>query len=152
LSASVITGWYTRGAGQRQAEAARHAGDRQADAMVATVRMTLVEQRAARELDQRRQTYLRFVELSSAMTQDRSTNESRFAELRRAYSAVELEGPDTVIAAARDFVDTRLNRPSAELLEQARQAFLRSARRALADVDADAANYPDVGTSEPTSG
>ncbi|MGW6459925.1 hypothetical protein ACWF94_29025 [Streptomyces sp. NPDC055078] len=45
VAGGAVTGWFTRSAGHRQAEAARHAGDRQADALLATVQATLDEQR-----------------------------------------------------------------------------------------------------------
>ncbi|AEW95467.1 hypothetical protein SCATT_30960 [Streptantibioticus cattleyicolor NRRL 8057 = DSM 46488] len=56
LAGSLITGWFTGRAGSSQAAAARHAGDRQADALLDTVRATLGEQRTIRLLDLRRQT------------------------------------------------------------------------------------------------
>jgi hypothetical protein len=52
VAGSVVTGWFTRSAGQRQAAAAQHAGDRQADALLQTVRALsrhLQQPRQARE-------------------------------------------------------------------------------------------------------
>ncbi|GCE00130.1 hypothetical protein [Embleya hyalina] len=46
----------------RRPDASRHAGDRQADALLETVRTTLDEQRAERPTDARRRTCLRFLE------------------------------------------------------------------------------------------
>jgi len=57
----IVTGWYTRSAGIRQAAAARHAGERQADALLASVRMTLQGEAAQRALALRRQVYADFL-------------------------------------------------------------------------------------------
>ena len=136
LAGSIITGWFTRIAGGRQAEAARHAGDRQADALLDTVRITLQEQRAVRVLDLRRQTYLKFLEAAEiAITTRRTgggTGDDRLA-LQRAFGAVALEGPTEVAQAARELIDGlgRERDYSIDDLERARLNFVGSAQDAL---------------------
>ena len=103
VAGGAVTGWYARGAGVEQAEAARHAGDRQADALLDTVRMTLHEQAAVRVLDLRRQTYVRFLDaagtaLSAARTGAGAAGDP--AALHRALAGVTLEGPAEVAGAA----------------------------------------------------
>ncbi|MGH3240181.1 MAG: hypothetical protein ACRDNL_07355 [Spirillospora sp.] len=135
LGGSMITGWYARVAGKRQAEAARHAGDRQADALLDTVRMTLAEQRAVRVLDGRRQTYLRFLEAAEISILTRTTWEKAEGErlaLQRALGALVLEGPSGVTRAARDLVEL-LHRESGspDDLEKAKSLFVEKAQAAL---------------------
>ncbi|MER6563385.1 hypothetical protein ABT300_37785 [Streptomyces sp. NPDC001027] len=135
LLGSLVTGWFTRGAGERQAEAARHAGNRQADALLETVRMTLEEQRAARLHEARRQTYARYVEAAEAAFFARRTGEGQPGEgpgLQRALGAVLLEGPDEVGRAASRFADL-MGKSSSSLddLERARRDFTEAAQQAL---------------------
>ncbi|MGH3375805.1 MAG: hypothetical protein ACRDP6_13800 [Actinoallomurus sp.] len=133
LGGSVITGWYTRIAGWRQAEAARHAGDRQADALLDTVRMTLEEQRVVRVLDLRRQTYLRFLDAAETAILTRRTGASADDErlgLQRAYGAVLLEGPADVAQAARELIDSLRREPRHSLddLERTKREFVDAAQ------------------------
>ncbi|MFJ2114810.1 MULTISPECIES: hypothetical protein [unclassified Streptomyces] len=134
LAGGVVTGWYARSAGLRQAEAARHAGDRQADALLETVRLSLEEQRTARGLDLRRQTYARFIEAGEAVVLSRGSGGGTVDDalaLRRAFGAVLLEGPAEVTDAARRFVESvRGSRPLDDL-ERARTDFIAAARHAL---------------------
>ncbi|AXK34952.1 hypothetical protein DVA86_22210 [Streptomyces armeniacus] len=144
VAGSLVTGWFTRSAGSRQAAAARHAGDRQADALLDTVRMTLEEQRAVRTLDQRRQTYVRFLDAAETAILTRTTGEGHAddrAALQRAYGAVLLEGPDDAAGAARDLLGCLRGTATASLddLERARLAFVAAARTALDDDGPDAA-------------
>ncbi|RBM12659.1 hypothetical protein [Streptomyces sp. PT12] len=134
LAGSLVTGWFSRAAGSRQAEAARHAGDRQADALLETVRMTLGEQRDARVQDVRRQTYVRFLEAAEGAILARRTGEgqaSARAALHQALAAVDLEGPDAVAAAARGFVSGLRADEAPGDLGRARETFAEAARAAL---------------------
>ncbi|KAF5990808.1 hypothetical protein [Streptomyces sp. WAC00263] len=136
LLGSLVTGWFTRGAGERQAAAARHAGNRQADALLETVRMTLEEQRAARLHDTRRQTYARFLEAAEANLLARRTGEGQPTDrsgLQRALATVLLEGPDEAARAARQLAEL-VDRSSSSLddLEGARRNFVEAAQQGLA--------------------
>lgn len=135
LAGSLVTGWFARSAGSRQAAAARHAGDRQADALLDTVRMSLVEQRAVRVLDQRRQTYARFLDAAETVRLTRMTGEGHADDrpaLQRAYGAVLLEGPDETARAAGDLLDClRGSARTPDEVERARLAFIDAARNAL---------------------
>ncbi|HEY5833005.1 hypothetical protein [Streptomyces sp.] len=135
LAGSAVTGWYARAAGIRQAEAARHAGDRQADALFDTVRMTLREQAAQRVLDLRRQTYLRFLEAADAAIVTARTSLPHPAAdptaLPRALGAVTLEGPQEVADAARHFADRVRAHARPDDLEAAKHTFLTAASSAL---------------------
>ncbi|MEW2621859.1 hypothetical protein [Streptomyces sp. NPDC048106] len=123
LGGSVISARSTREAGQRQAAAALEA-----------LRLSTVEQRAARVHDQRRQAYVRFLEAAGAVTETRRTGEGRpgdRTDVRRAHDLVLLEGPAEVAAAATALMEQirRDGRPDA--LDRAREAFLHEARTAL---------------------
>lgn len=136
LGGSMITGWYARVAGGRQAEAARHAGDRQADALLDTVRMTLEEQRAVRVLDLRRQTYLGFLEAAETAILTRRTGagtEDERARLQRAFGALQLEGPADVARTGQELLDSLRREPATSLddLERAKRAFVAAAQAAL---------------------
>lgn len=136
LLGSVVTGWYTRGAGDRQAEAARHAGDRQADALLDTVRATLDDQRAARLLGNRRETYVRFVTAVESVHTAVRTGEGSPAdrpELRRALAAVSLEGPPEVHRLARALAESLDDRAGLRAYAERDERFLRAAREALAE-------------------
>lgn len=134
LAGSLLTGWFTGLAGTRQAEAARHAGDRQADAVLETVRMTVREQREARLLDLRRRAYLDFLAAAEAMAVTRRTGagpaDGRLA-LERACAAVQLEGPDGVARAARELTGGLLGSRSPDEIDRAREVYLDAAREAL---------------------
>ncbi|MFE7566840.1 hypothetical protein ACFU76_07730 [Streptomyces sp. NPDC057539] len=134
LVGSLITGWFTRTAGGRQAEAARHAGDRQADAVLDTVRATLEEQRAVRVLDLRRQTYVRFLESAEVVSLSWRTGHDQPGDrpaLQRAFVAVLLEGPEDVSRAARRLVDCLRDASSPDDLDHARSEFIDAARGTL---------------------
>ena len=134
IAGSVATGWYTRNAGIRQAEAARLAGERQADALLETVRMTLQEQATVRVLDLRRQTYARFLEAAEERILSQRTGRGRGDDetlLERALSTVLLEGPAEVAAAAQHLADRLRARERNDVLVEAKQAFLSAARAAM---------------------
>jgi hypothetical protein len=104
IAGSAVTGWYARGAGIRQAAAARHAGDRQADALLESVGMTLRAESGHREFALRRQTYAEF--LGAAETRILTERNGRGqpdddVALQRALGGVLLEGPPDVAAAGR---------------------------------------------------
>ena len=148
LAGSMITGWFARSAGARQAEAARYAGSQQADALLAagsrqadalleTVRMSLAEQRAGRVLDSRRQTYLSFAAAMDAVIgAERSGEGPRDgrATLQRAFGAVQLEGPAETVQKAGYVLECLRDGTSRspDDLERARQQFIDAARNALA--------------------
>ncbi|MCT7353050.1 hypothetical protein N4P33_12820 [Streptomyces sp. 15-116A] len=135
LLGSLVTGWFTRSAGRRQAEAARHAGDRQADAVLDTVRMTLEEQRATRLLDGRRQAYVRFLEAAEATALTLRTGEGQPADrsqLHRALAAVLLEGPPETACAAGELVTRLRGSYTVDEVDEARRAFVEEAQKALA--------------------
>ncbi|MFD5318573.1 hypothetical protein [Streptomyces sp. NPDC127098] len=120
VAGSLVTGWF-----------ARSAGERQAAAMVATVRMSIAEQRSVRMLEQRRVTYLRFLEAAEGRATDR-------AALRRAFDAVTLEGPTEVAESARTLVDRLRGERSLDEIAQARAAFVAAAGKALRPLDDEA--------------
>ncbi|MGW0731599.1 hypothetical protein [Streptomyces sp. NPDC002851] len=134
LAGSVVTGWFAMGAGGRQAEAARHAGDRQADAVLETVRATLHEQRTTRVLDLRRQTYVRFLEAAASAASTLRTGVADGPDqpsLERSLQAVLLEGPAHVAEAARELADRLERSRPLDDIEEAESAFLTAARQAL---------------------
>lgn len=146
LAGSGITGWFARTAGARQAEAARYAGSRQADALLKTVRMQLEEQRAGRMLDSRRQVYLDFISATTpsfGAARGSSTDDSRLTR-RQAFGAVQLEGPEEVVRAAGDVLQS-LQTGSPDDQDRARQKFIDAARDALASTAVSAA------TTDPTT-
>ncbi|WP_306318996.1 MULTISPECIES: hypothetical protein [unclassified Streptomyces] len=128
IAGSVVTGWYGRASGIRQAEAARHAGDRQADALLTSVRMTLgaEEERAAREV--RRRTYAEFL---AAVESRVSGAEDDASRLYRAASAVALEGPPAVADAAGGVVDVLRRHVAPDEVRRAKDEFVRAAREDL---------------------
>ena len=140
LAGSMITGWFTRNAGARQAEAARYAGSRQADTLLATVQMSLGEQRAERVLDSRRQTYLTFLAAVDAVIMAERTGEGPGegrAALRRAFGAVQLEGPVEAVRMAEYLLECLRGGAgqSPDDQERARRKFIDAARDALASVE-----------------
>ncbi|MFE6486978.1 hypothetical protein ACFVGN_29140 [Streptomyces sp. NPDC057757] len=99
LAGGAVTGWFTRSAGLRQAEAAKHAGDRQADALLHTVQDTMVEQRRARVEDRRRQVYVEFLMAAQDLALDRENAELN-RHLQKSLAQVHIEGPAPVTVAA----------------------------------------------------
>ncbi|WP_425825489.1 hypothetical protein [Streptomyces fractus] len=138
IAGSVVTGWYGRSAGIRQADASRHAGDRQADALLTSVRMTLGadERRSAREA--RRATYAEFLAAAeTGIVAERTglgTPEDA-PRLHRALSAVTLEGPPTVAEAARQVVDSLRRHVRQDELREKKEAFIEVAREDLNRAD-----------------
>ncbi|MEB8335929.1 hypothetical protein [Streptomyces endophyticus] len=138
IAGSVVTGWYGRSAGLRQAEAARHSGDRQADALLTSVRMTLGadEQRAAREA--RRGTYAEFLGAAEsgivAARTGLGTAEDE-PRLYRALSALTLEAPPTVADAAHHVVDALRRHDTQDDLRHAKESFVAAAREDLNRAD-----------------
>ncbi|MEU6173631.1 hypothetical protein ABZ832_17130 [Streptantibioticus parmotrematis] len=134
VAGSAVTGWYTRNAGVQQAEAARHAGDRQADALLETVRMTMREEERVRVLAQRRQIYVRFVQAAEARTLCERTGQGDNdidAVLQRAFGEVVMEGPTEVAAAARHFIEALRRHGDLGDLEAAKAAFVSAAQGAV---------------------
>lgn len=125
---SMVTGWFAWKAGHRQAAAAEAAGREQAAALISTVQATLDEQRRARVLDQRRQTYVEFLDAAQCCQLDR-TNETH-SRLLRAESMMYVEGPQSVAAAASQYAGHVLSSAPAET-EGARVAYLMAVHTAL---------------------
>ncbi|MFP1629554.1 hypothetical protein ACLB9X_31315 [Streptomyces sp. 5K101] len=140
VAGSVATGWFTRNAGHRQAAAAQHAGDRQADALIATAQATLEGQRAARTHDRRRQVYAQFIEVAQRIHDFGSRDREDLAALARAAINVELEGPEEVCKAAGVYflvLAEAVTSPTAvdeTRLQDSQMRFLESAKGALWDV------------------
>ncbi|MGX2996438.1 hypothetical protein JNUCC64_19550 [Streptomyces sp. JNUCC 64] len=131
LAGSVVTGWYARGAGLRQAEAARHAGDRQADAVLESVRMTLRAEAEHRESALRRQVYAEFLGAAEARLLAERTGRGGAdgdVALQRALGGVLLEGPSEVADAARHLVDGLRRHERPDELQRAKLAFVSVAR------------------------
>ncbi|KIZ19693.1 hypothetical protein SNA_00450 [Streptomyces natalensis ATCC 27448] len=136
IAGSVVTGWYSRSAGIRQAEAARHAGDRQADALVESVRLTTQAEARQRSLALRRQTYVEFLGAAEArILTDRTGRGASDDEalLQRALSGVALEGPPEIAAAAHHLVDCLRRHEPPDDLQHAKQAFVSAAQECLHD-------------------
>ncbi|MFF2655585.1 hypothetical protein [Streptomyces sp. NPDC058045] len=135
LAGSAVTGWYTRNAGLRQADAARHAGDRQADALLESVRMTLWAEREGRSQEARRRIYAQFLGAAEERVLAERTGRARAdtdpAALERALSEVVLEGPPEVADAARRVVDALRRHPGPDELRTVVGEFAEAARRRL---------------------
>ncbi|MGW0860579.1 hypothetical protein [Streptomyces sp. NPDC002690] len=120
IAGSAVTGWFTRSAGLRQASAARmageeqaaaarHAGEKQAEAIVATVHQTLESQVRGQQLSIKRDAYVTFLQAAHALAEDRkrdrgALDEALFAEAKRAYQVLWLEGTNAVTAHAQFFM------------------------------------------------
>ncbi|MFE1024974.1 hypothetical protein ACFW5I_10465 [Streptomyces sp. NPDC058818] len=134
VSGAAVGGWFARSAGLRQAEAAKHAGDRQADALLRTVESTLDEQRRARIEDWRRQAYVELVRLAQDVSRDRENRETNM-ELQKALSLVVIEGPSevtlTAIAYVRAVRQWRESPVDPEPVSEAYTDYLNAVREAL---------------------
>ena len=134
IAGSIVTGWYTRSAGIRQAAAARHAGDRQADALLESVRMTLGAESGHREFARRRQTYAEFLgsaELRILAERNGRGQADDDVLLQRALSGVLLEGPPDAAAAAQHLVDCLRRHERSDELKRAKLAFVSVAQECL---------------------
>ncbi len=134
VAGSLVTGRYSRSAGLIQAQAARHAGDRQADAMLETVRLTLRQEYAVHGLDTRRQAYVRFLDAAETAMAAEHNGQGRpeaRAAFQRANAEVTLEGPEELVAAARTIADLLRHHGRPDELESAKQGFISAAQRAL---------------------
>ncbi|MFI2434307.1 hypothetical protein [Streptomyces sp. NPDC018693] len=134
VAGSVVTGWYARSAGTRQAAAARHAGDRQADALLESVRMTLRSEADQRALALRRQVYAAFLGAAEARLLAERTARGQSGDdvlLHRTLGEVVLEGPADVAAAATRLMDGLRRHETPDELNRAKSAFVTEAQRAL---------------------
>ncbi|MFR9724343.1 hypothetical protein ACL02R_13400 [Streptomyces sp. MS19] len=134
IAGGIVTGWYTRSAGIRQAAAARHAGDRQADALLASVRMTLQGEAAQRALALRRQVYAEFLGAAEARMLTERTGRGNAGDevlFQRALGGVVLEGPAEAAAAAGRLADCLRRHGTPDELHQAKLAFVAEAQRAV---------------------
>ncbi|MEU9466646.1 hypothetical protein AB0D78_08305 [Streptomyces avermitilis] len=141
VAGSIVTGWFTRSAGQRQAAAAKHAGDRQADALLTTVQATLQDQRRARAADRRRQIYLELAEAAHLVLVQRRTGPEDLARLTHASWAIGLVGPQSVDDAASELCMEALSFTGdsasidEERLSNLYYAFQEAARQALDEAE-----------------
>ncbi|MEU7421182.1 hypothetical protein [Streptomyces antibioticus] len=127
VAGSVVTGWYTRTAGIRQADAARHAGDRQADALLDSVRMTLRAESDHREFALRRQIYAEFLGSAEARILAERNGRGQADDevaLQRALSGVLLEGPPEAATAAQHLVDSLRRHERPDELKRAKLEFV----------------------------
>lgn len=139
LAGSAVTGFYARNAGHRQAAAAEKAGTAQANALMATVQATLDEQRAARAMDQRRKTYVQFLEVALMPRHTADLEREAKQRMETALSLIHLEGPSEVIRAAQEYVrmldwafaNGEAAQDYREALWPAESQFLHTAREAL---------------------
>ncbi|MGX1671081.1 hypothetical protein [Streptomyces sp. NPDC055400] len=134
IAGSIVTGWYTRNAGIQQAAAARHAGDRQADALLDSVRLTLRGEADQRGSARRRQVYAEFLGAAEARILTERTGRGQADDeivLQRALGGVVLEGPAEVAHAATVFVDGLRRHLALDDLDRAKLAFVAEARRTL---------------------
>ncbi|WP_329276961.1 hypothetical protein [Streptomyces sp. NBC_01451] len=104
VAGGVVTGWFTRSAGLRQATAAQHAGDRQADALLHTVQATLDEQKRARIDERRRQVYGNFLEFTERVAWLNNLELQVEPSMSRVMASLTLEGPASVEDPARQML------------------------------------------------
>jgi len=121
----AITGWC-----------AVSVGARQASTLLVTTRMQLGEQRAERILDERRASYLRFLDAANAVIAPGASDagpQTGRAALRSALSDVQLAGPDKAAQAAKQLVDSLREGAgySPDDRRLAMQKFTEAARKAL---------------------
>ncbi|NUP30658.1 MAG: hypothetical protein HOU01_02955 [Streptomycetaceae bacterium] len=135
VAGGAVTGWLSLRAGRGQADAARHAGDRQADAVITSVRMTLADQRETRAQEQRRKIYEQFLDATGLWATGVSAAngiDSRAAG-ERAFTSVLLEGPPDVVETAAEMLRMlRLGHADPTTFDQAKSRFVDAARVALA--------------------
>ncbi|CAL9379731.1 hypothetical protein [Streptomyces sp. enrichment culture] len=129
---SLVTGWLTRSAGLRQAEAAKHAGDRQADSALLIMQATLDDQRRSRIEERRRLVYGEFLEAATDFTSDRSSREFD-RKLQKTFTHVVLEGPDDVALKAAQYTHLLRNpdREDPDPVTVAHTQYINAARRTL---------------------
>jgi hypothetical protein len=143
LSGSALTGWFTARAGARQAAAAKYAGEKQAEALILTVRQTLDEQGIARVQDVRRAAYADFLMAAEhayderdAETQHGPPQSERHLptkSFKTALATVMIEGPAEVEKyAVKLYLSLEDERWRAGF-PFARANFIAAARRALGD-------------------
>ncbi|MFG2841093.1 hypothetical protein ACGFYE_39655 [Streptomyces zaomyceticus] len=130
IAGSIVTGFLAWKAGHRQAGAAEHAGNRQADALIATVQATLDEQRRARTEERRRQVYADLLTAGQAWELGASDGEHQTLS---AFHRVEMEGPEYVAEAALDYASAAggASRDPVYGSAPARETYLKATRRAL---------------------
>ncbi|MET8981764.1 hypothetical protein ABZX85_39850 [Streptomyces sp. NPDC004539] len=134
VAGSIVTGWYARGAGIRQAEAARHAGERQADALLESVRITVRAEAGQRALAERRRVYAEFLAaVETRVLTERSGvgDPGDPAHFQRTLGAVLLEGPPEVVAAAEAISAALRRHASPDELQGVKERFVEVAREAL---------------------
>ncbi|MEU6672404.1 hypothetical protein [Streptomyces sp. NPDC046727] len=146
LAGSIVTGWFTRSAGHRQAAAAQHAGDRQADALLQTVQETLKAQRVANDVANRRLVLAEFVRAAETARRAVEADEidtPKTADLERAKAVLEVElYPDDaagydICNVMRRVARTALIRDEGTEYRSARDLLIREAFHALRRTERD---------------
>ncbi|MFF5639632.1 hypothetical protein [Streptomyces sp. NPDC012825] len=128
---SAVAGFFAWRAGHRQAAAAEAAGQAQAGALIATVQVTLDEQRRAREDERRRKVYADLLIAGQAWQLGDSDGENKTLS---AFHVVEMEGPDFVAEAALEYASAASGETRDPVYGSApaREKYLEAVRRALA--------------------
>lgn len=134
VAGSLVTGWFSRSAGIKQAQAARDSGERQADALLDSVRLTVEAEARQRSLTLRRQVYADFLGAAEARILAERTGRGQPedpARLQAAYGAVVLEGPTEAATAAQHLLDGLRRHDTPDELAEAKHAFIAAAREGL---------------------
>ncbi|MFG3253241.1 hypothetical protein [Streptomyces sp. NPDC048172] len=134
VAGGLVTGWFGRSAGVKQADAARHAGERQAEALLDSVRLTIEAEARQRSVTLRRQVYAEFLGVAEARILAERTGRGQpddAVRLQTALGSVVLEGPAEVAAAAQHLLDGLRRHGTPDELGQAKLAFISAAQEAL---------------------
>lgn len=144
LAGSGLTGWFTALAGRRQAVAAEYAGEKQAEALILTVRQTLDEQRIARVQDVRRAAYADFLMAADHAYAERDAplvygpqpeRPTPPKSFRTALASVAIEGPAEVERCAVALLLSLEDERWRAGFPLGRANFVAAARRALGNWD-----------------
>lgn len=119
VAGGIVTGWYSRAAGFRQAEAAETAANRQVEALLESTRKSLGAASEAAKRQEQREAYLALLnavdqslDLNSAVAGEMPDQQTvaRMEEvtnrIRAAVTLVDVVGPDSVRRAAEDMRDS----------------------------------------------
>lgn len=134
IAAGAVGGWFSRSAGVRQADAARHAADLQAQALLDSVRITVRAEATQRSLDRRRRAYAEFLGAAEARILTERTGQGAQGDdalLQRALGEVLLEGSPPAVEAARNLLARLRRHQSPDELHRAKLEFVTAAREHL---------------------
>ena len=132
--AGAVGGWFSRSSGVKQADAARHAAEQQAEALLESVRITVRAEAAQRALDRRRHTYAAFLGAAETRLLTERTGRGEPGDdalLQRALGAVLLEAPPAVVEAAQDLVARLRRHQTPDELNRAKLVFVTAAQEDL---------------------